>query len=166
MHEEPHTSIRPSPSFLRLLVSYCLERDTLLRSIKTALVVGTILALINHGQQFLSGSFSPSWVVPMLITYIVPFTVATYGQVQGKRQRDRLQANVSTVAEMDTLPLRVFLQKEGRPQTNHSISTTPLRFAPSIHTSYSSSSLKSKVHLVSVPDTMHLVSLRRSDSGT
>lgn len=101
MHEELHTSTRPSPPYFRLLISYCLERDTLLRSIKTALVVGTILAFINHGQQFLSGNFSLSWIVPMLVTYLVPFAVATYGQVQGKRQRDRLQTSVSTVAEKE-----------------------------------------------------------------
>ena len=28
----------------------------------------------------------------MVVTYLVPFSVATYGQVQGKRQRDRLRA--------------------------------------------------------------------------
>lgn len=74
----------------RAILSYILERDTILRSIRTALVVGSVLALINHGQQMLSGHFSPEWVVPMLITYLVPFTVATYSQIQGKRQRDRL----------------------------------------------------------------------------
>lgn len=73
---------------LRTFVAYCIERDTLLRSIKTGLVVGTILALINHGQDLLSGQFSWGWVIPMLITYLVPFSVATYGQAQGKRQRD------------------------------------------------------------------------------
>ena len=77
---------------LRAILAYCLERDTLARSTKTALVVGTILALINHGQQLLAGRFAPEWVVPMLITYLVPFSVATYGQVQGKRQRDQLRA--------------------------------------------------------------------------
>lgn len=54
-------------------------------------MVGSVLALINHGQQMLSGHFAPEWVIPMLITYLVPFSVATYGQVQGKRQRDRLR---------------------------------------------------------------------------
>src|SRR5450759_532250 len=75
---------------LRTLLAYCTERDTLMRSIKTALVVGTILALINHWMDILSGQFSPRWIVPMLITYLVPFMVATYGQVQGKRQHDAL----------------------------------------------------------------------------
>jgi hypothetical protein len=74
---------------IRSFFVYCAERDTILRSIKTALVIGTILAIINHGQQLLSGHFSLNWIIPMLITYLVPFSVATYGQVQGKRQRDK-----------------------------------------------------------------------------
>jgi hypothetical protein len=36
------------------LLAYCLERDTLVRSVKTALVVGTILALINHGKEMIA----------------------------------------------------------------------------------------------------------------
>jgi len=79
---------------LQTILAYCTERDTLVRSIKTALVIGTILAIINHGQELLTDHFSPQWVVPMLITYLVPFIVATYGQVQGKRQRDRLQSKM------------------------------------------------------------------------
>jgi hypothetical protein len=85
------------PAFLqvrsaRMWLRYCVERDTLARSLKTALVVGTVLAIINHGQQLLAGQFTPAWVVPMLVTYLVPFSVATYGQVKGKRQRDLLSA--------------------------------------------------------------------------
>lgn len=71
---------------LREILMYCIERDTLLRSIKTALVIGTILAIINHGQDMLTGHISLNW--------LVPFSVATYGQVMGKRQRDRLQTTV------------------------------------------------------------------------
>ena len=84
---------------LRTFFIYCTEQDTLLRSLKTALVVGTILALINHGQDLLAGQFSWRWVIPMLITYLVPFSVDTYGQVQGKRQRDlaRLTTVITTL---------------------------------------------------------------------
>lgn len=39
--------------------------------------VGTILALINHGQEILAGAFSARWVIPMVVTYLVPFSVAT-----------------------------------------------------------------------------------------
>lgn len=84
----PAANATNSRSTLRSILDYCFERDTLARSTKTALVVGTILALINHGQQLLGGRFALGWVIPMLLTYLVPFAVATYGQVQGKRQRD------------------------------------------------------------------------------
>ena len=67
---------------------YGLERDTLFRSIKTALVVGTILGLINHGAAILAGRFTVEQMISFLVTYLVPFSVAMYGQIQGKRQRD------------------------------------------------------------------------------
>jgi hypothetical protein len=72
-----------------IFVSYGLERDTLIRSTKTALVVGTILGLINHGQALLTGHFTIEHLGPLLLTYLVPFSVATHGQIQGKRQRDQ-----------------------------------------------------------------------------
>ena len=76
----------------RPLIAYCLERATLLFSIKMALIVGTVLALIYHGQAMFTGHFTFDQLVPLLITYCVPFTVAMYSQVQGKRERDRLYA--------------------------------------------------------------------------
>ena len=101
---------------------YCLQREILLRSLKTALLVGTILALINHGQQFLSGQFAPAWIIPMLITYCVPFMVATYGQAQGKRSGDRTRAEVSAearqwaVAAVNTVRMQtVSRQRERKP---------------------------------------------------
>ena len=78
----------------RSIISYCLERATLLFSIKMALIVGTILALINHGQAMVTGHFTFDQLVPLLITYCVPFIVSMYSQVQGKRERDRLYAEV------------------------------------------------------------------------
>ena len=72
----------------RSLLAYCLERETLLFSVKMALVIGTLLALINHGQAVLSGHFTSDRLVSLLLTYCVPFAVALYSQVQGKRQRD------------------------------------------------------------------------------
>lgn len=73
-----------------VFVSYGLERDTLVRSVKTALVVGSILGLINHGPALLTGHFTSDQLAPLLLTYLVPFSVATYGQIQGKRQRDQV----------------------------------------------------------------------------
>jgi hypothetical protein len=48
--------------------------------------------LINYGQAIFTGHFTYDQLVPMLITYCVPFTVSISSQVQGKRERDRLYA--------------------------------------------------------------------------
>jgi len=55
------------------------------RSIIAALVVGTILTLLNQGDVLLSGSWNNAlyWKIPL--TYCVPFMVATYGALSSSR---------------------------------------------------------------------------------
>ena len=48
----------------------------------TALVVGTILTLINHGDVILAGHMPP--LTKVALTYCVPFCVTTWGAVTGK----------------------------------------------------------------------------------
>ena len=48
----------------------------------TALVVGSILTGINHGDMILSGEY-PSWL-KVLLTYFVPYCVTTWGAITGK----------------------------------------------------------------------------------
>jgi len=57
----------------------------------TALVVGTVLTTINHGDTILSGDSPPLWKV--LLTYCVPYLVTTWGAFTGKKaQIKRLQS--------------------------------------------------------------------------
>lgn len=147
------------------VLAYCTERDTLLRSLKTALVIGTILALINHGQQLLSGQFAPSWIVPMLLTYLVPFCVATYGQVQGKRQRDRMLTasdesqprQLKTIDEIETMlvpvtpyPPEASASSERALHTGnlHENMFLPIGYA-GISSAHPSTRLKHKIRLIS-----------------
>lgn len=51
----------------------------------TACVVGTILAIINHGDTILAGNYPP--LIKILLTYCVPFFVTTWGSYLGKRDR-------------------------------------------------------------------------------
>jgi hypothetical protein len=53
------------------------------KAILTALVVGTLLTAINHGDTVLSGQTPPGWKV--FLTYCVPYCVTTWGAVTGKR---------------------------------------------------------------------------------
>jgi len=49
----------------------------------TALVVGTILTTINHGDVILEGVWPP--FVKIGLTYCVPYCVTTWGAITGKR---------------------------------------------------------------------------------
>ncbi len=55
------------------------------RSLIAALVVGTILTLLNQGDVLVSGSWNNAlyWKIPL--TYCVPFLVASYGALSNSR---------------------------------------------------------------------------------
>jgi len=55
--------------------------------------------LINHGQAMFTGHLTFDQLVPLLLTYCVPFSVSMYSQVQGKRERDRLYAETVAAAK-------------------------------------------------------------------
>jgi hypothetical protein len=63
----------------KLVCSCALSEGVPRRSLWVALVVGTILNLINQGDALLAGR--PLDVVKLVLTYIVPYFVATYGAV-------------------------------------------------------------------------------------
>ena len=56
------------------------------RAALTALVVGTILTLINQGPAIFDGDIHDSlaWKIPL--TYCVPFLVATYGALSSSKK--------------------------------------------------------------------------------
>jgi len=62
------------------------------RSFYVALIVGTILNLINQGDAIF-GAGSVDWLKIML-TYIVPYAVCTYGAVSA--QKGRVEVKPST----------------------------------------------------------------------
>jgi hypothetical protein len=55
------------------------------RSSLVALVVGSILTAINHGDAIFGGSWTPAlaWKIPL--TYLVPFLVATWSALANSR---------------------------------------------------------------------------------
>ena len=56
------------------------------RSIKTALVVGTTLAFINHGDLIFSWSLTPQCWMKMGLTCLVPYTVASWTATKAKME--------------------------------------------------------------------------------
>ena len=61
--------------------------DILRRSVRVALVVGTLLAIINHGERLLAIDLDAVSLVKIGLTYFVPFAVATWSAVQTARSR-------------------------------------------------------------------------------
>ena len=53
------------------------------RAFFTALVVGTILVAINHGYFILGGGMPP--LAKIILTYMVPYCVTTWGAATEKR---------------------------------------------------------------------------------
>lgn len=70
---------QPAPeSFLAIALS----RPVVISAFKVALVVGTLLALINHGDKLTSLEFSRSSLFKILLTYLVPYGVSTWSAVK------------------------------------------------------------------------------------
>lgn len=59
-----------------------LRPDIVRRSLRVALLVGTILALINHGDRLLAGSVDGEAALKIFLTYLVPYCVSTWASVQ------------------------------------------------------------------------------------
>jgi len=65
---------------MKTFLKAALEKGTVATSAKIALLVGTILALINYGDRiFLHGDMRALDWVKLAVTYCVPYCVATYG---------------------------------------------------------------------------------------
>jgi hypothetical protein len=68
----------PTPTFFQMIFG----DGTPKKAFFTALIVGTILTTINHGDLIAMGSFPPAWKV--LLTYCTPYCVTTWGATTGK----------------------------------------------------------------------------------
>ncbi len=79
----PKEGISSPPSLLQMI----LGDGTPKKAMFTALVVGTLLTAINHGDMILSGLAPSPWKV--ILTYCVPYCVTTCGAITGKRAQWR-----------------------------------------------------------------------------
>ena len=82
----------PSTRFMDLAFS----DGTPKKAFFTALVVGTVLTVINHGDVILSGNYPPA--IKVLLTYCVPFCVTTWGSILGKKASILNQKNTAKAA--------------------------------------------------------------------
>jgi hypothetical protein len=63
-----------SKSFLTIATS----RRVVHRAVRISAFVGTVLAIINHGDSLLELDVSMKQMFQIILTYLVPYGVATY----------------------------------------------------------------------------------------
>ncbi|WP_187292476.1 nitrate/nitrite transporter NrtS [Octadecabacter antarcticus] len=67
-------------------VGLALLRPVRRRALRISLAVGTILAIINHGDTIFWGSISQSDAIRIAVTYVVPYCVSTLSSVMAIRE--------------------------------------------------------------------------------
>lgn len=65
----------------RLHLHHWRNPQTVRRAQRVALVVGTILNLINHYDLMFGAAITGSIAIQIVLTYLVPYFVSTHGQV-------------------------------------------------------------------------------------
>jgi hypothetical protein len=76
------------------LALHCATADGVpARSLRVAIVVGTVLNLINQGDA-LWGGLPVNWL-KLLLTYAMPYAVSTYGAVAFRLNQTRLSRSDS-----------------------------------------------------------------------
>ena len=72
-------TVPPAPSLSQMAFGDGTPKKAFL----TALIVGTVLIAINHGDIILEGEWPP--MLKVILTYCVPYCVTTWGAITGKR---------------------------------------------------------------------------------
>lgn len=66
---------------MRDWLSVASQREVVRRAAGYAVVVGSILIVINHGDALLNGNVAPAVFVKMGLTAVVPYLVSTFSSV-------------------------------------------------------------------------------------
>jgi hypothetical protein len=65
----------------------CLDPKVVWLAVRVAVVIGSVLTLINHFDLLLGAPVTSTVLAQIGLTYVVPYCVSTHGQVFGRRGR-------------------------------------------------------------------------------
>jgi hypothetical protein len=68
------------------MVAVIFKADNLRRTVAVALVIGTVLFVINQLDSVIAGRANAATWAKVALTYLVPFSVANYGLLVGQRR--------------------------------------------------------------------------------
>jgi len=73
---------------IRGYVASLFDRDFIPTGLRTSLVVGSLLFVINHGLALLRGEMSHERWISVILTYVMPYLVSVYGQYSYRSKVD------------------------------------------------------------------------------
>lgn len=79
------------------------SRKIVHRAVFIAVIVGNVLALINHGDSFFLGTMERSDWLKVALTFLVPYTVSTVSSVLAKLEADHDMRGWAVLAGADKL---------------------------------------------------------------
>ena len=78
-------------------LSLALEPTIVRRAIKYAIVVGTVLIAINHGDAILRGNLTVDRLFKMALSVVVPYCVSTASSVGVIQQMRRIKTSTPSM---------------------------------------------------------------------
>ena len=80
----------PSP-----VIALILRPAVVRRAAVMALIVGHVLAAINHGDKIVTGTLTTPDMLKIALTFLVPYTVSSVSSVMAIREQERALAQVA-----------------------------------------------------------------------
>jgi hypothetical protein len=74
---------------MRKLFYYWFRRETVVRAVKMAAIVGPLLTVINQGDVLLSGQYSPRVFLKIILTFLVPYSVSSFSSALTYIEREQ-----------------------------------------------------------------------------
>jgi hypothetical protein len=78
---------------MRAWLNLARRRDVVMRAVRVALVVGTLLIMINYADRAIANNLTGVDLIKMAITYLVPYGVSTYSAVGALRAQQSALAD-------------------------------------------------------------------------
>jgi len=71
-------------------VDLAMKPSIMVAALKISLIVGTLLALINHGSALSHMALDSDRILQIILTYFVPYCVSTYSAVKAIQDREKV----------------------------------------------------------------------------
>ena len=75
-----------------IMVELFVRKDVAFRAFKIALIVGIILAGINHGDHLIKGEMTVNNWIKILITFFVPYCVSSFSSAMAIKKEQSISA--------------------------------------------------------------------------